>query len=119
MIKAKRRGTRSEVTLVNLLEERGYYAIRIPCSGNPKIPDVIGAKNGKRFAFAVKSTKSKRYRVKEDDLLSLLDFSCAFDTEAYLTVHFLRNGFRFYKINGLTRFTTKSSDKGDFVEFSN
>ena len=71
----RRRGFYSEKVLVKLLEEKGYYAVRVPVSNpsrNP-LPDVIARKDMHVYAFEVKNARYYAYFPREQ-IAKLFEF---------------------------------------------
>ena len=64
---AFRRGYRAELELMNLLNEQGFYAVRVPVSGGRAFPcDILAAKGEDRRGYQVKETKKDRLYLYEE-----------------------------------------------------
>jgi Holliday junction resolvase len=71
----RRRGKYAEISLVRMLKQHGYRAVRIPVS-NPSavsLPDVFASKEDEVFAFEVKTRKYYAY-LRPAQVKKLFDF---------------------------------------------
>ena len=100
---AFRRGYQAELELVDLLVQRGFYAVRVPVSGGRGFPcDVLAAKNEDRRVYEVKTTKRKVLYLYEKDIKPLIEFSQKFSFQAYVAVRWKykkKNPWTFTQIN--------------------
>jgi len=93
----KSRGCDYERKLVHLLQEKGFYSVRVAGSGCMRYPspDILASNGFRLIAFEVKSTQSDRVYLKPKDLSDLLEFSCGFRAEPWFAVHLFGLGWFF------------------------
>jgi len=84
---AFRKGYRAEIELIELLRQKGFFAVRIPISGSKNIPcDIMAARGDDRRVYQVKETKGSRIYLNEKQVEKLLSFAKAFGFKAYIAV---------------------------------
>lgn len=84
---AFRKGYQAELELVDLLVQKGFYAVRVPVSGGRGFPcDVLAAKGEDKRAYEVKSTKEKTLYLYKKDIEPLIEFCRKFGFQAYVAV---------------------------------
>ena len=100
---AFRKGYQAELKLVDLLVQRGFYAVRVLVSGGRGFPcDVLAAKGEDKRAYEVKSTKEKTLYLYKTDTEPLIEFCRKFGFQAYLAVRWKykkKNPWTFIQIN--------------------
>jgi len=95
-----RRGASAERELAKLLEERGFAVLR--SAGSHRVDLVAG--DGKEYlCIEVKSTRSDRVYLPQDDVEKLVSFAERFGGRAVLAIKFISVGWRFYLPEGLKR----------------
>ena len=115
----KRKGSRIERELIDMLWANNYAAVRSPGSGvsSHPVPDII-AGNGKRFmVFEVKARSNLPIYIQNQRIDELLYFSRKFGAEAFIAVKIPRKKWKFIKIDQLKR--TKRGYKVDDDVFHN
>ena len=99
-----KKGTREERELVKMLWDADCAAMRAPASGGATkkpLPDVI-AGNGKIYlAIEVKSTSQERIYIDSGKIDALLEFSEIFGAQPYVGAKFIREKWRFVRIEHL------------------
>ena len=94
-----------EYKTVELLEKKGYKAIRIPVSGTGKqaIPDIIATKDGVIFPIEVKSTSENHVYVDKFQIEKLFRFCEIFnfcECQPLVIVHYKKyKSVRIYKLS--------------------
>lgn len=99
----KSRGTNAERELIHKFWEKRWGAIRSAGSGSMQhpSPDIL-ASNGKRIvAIECKMTSAEKKYFEREEIERLKEFSTLFGAEPFIAVKFLRNGWRFIKIDDL------------------
>lgn len=95
-----RRGATAERELIKALEERGFAVVR--SAGSKKVDIVAG--NGKTYlCIEVKSTRSDRIYLNEEELHKLTEFSKRFGGRAFLAVKFVNREWKFFEPEKLTK----------------
>lgn len=93
----KRKGTRVERELIDLLWSMGYAAVRVAgsgSSGHPS-PDILAGKDGDRYAIEVKMRSNLPVYIEEEQIEELLKFSRIFGAIPCIAVKISRKGWRF------------------------
>ncbi|MDV3104802.1 Holliday junction resolvase Hjc [Thermococcus waiotapuensis] len=105
-----RKGASAERELIKVLEENGFAVVR--SAGSKKVDVIAG--NGKLYlCIEVKSTRSDRVYLGDEDIRKLAEFSRRFGGRAVLAVKFINRGWRFFDVDELV----KSGKNG--VKYSN
>ncbi|WP_456423463.1 Holliday junction resolvase Hjc [Thermococcus sp.] len=95
-----RRGANAERELIRLLEKAGFAVLR--SAGSHRVDLVAG--NGRDYlCIEVKSTRSARLYLPEEDIEKLRSFAESFGGRPVLAVKFINVGWRFYLPNELRR----------------
>jgi Holliday junction resolvase len=106
-----KKGTREERELVKMLWDADCAAMRAPASGGATkkpLPDVI-AGNGKIYlAIEVKSTSQERIYIDSGKIDALLEFSNIFGAQPYVGAKFIREKWRFVRIEHLHKTKQKN-----------
>ncbi|RAP45468.1 MAG: Holliday junction resolvase [Methanosphaera sp. rholeuAM6] len=97
-------GSVEERDLVNKLWDAGFAAMRAPASGGATkrpLPDVL-AGNGKLYlAIEVKSTRQDHIYIDNEKITNLIEFSKIFGATPYVGAKFIRQPWRFIKLEDL------------------
>ena len=88
-----RRGASAERELIKRLEEEGFAVVR--SAGSKKV-DIVAGNGRKYLCIEVKSTKSEKLYLTEEDMEKLKSFSRRFGGEAIIAVKFINNGWHFF-----------------------
>lgn len=108
-----RKGALEERKVVSLFEEKGYKAVRVPCSGgrtNRTLPDVVAGNGKQYYAVEVKSSKLTHIYIRHEQILELLQFSNGFGAEPFVCAKFTYKPYKVVKIVDL-----KQTGKGTYV----
>ena len=99
-----KKGSTEERDLVNRLWEAGFAAMRAPASGGATkrpLPDVL-AGNGKLYlAIEVKSTRQDHIYIDNEKISNLKEFCRIFGATPYIGAKFIREKWRFVKLEDL------------------
>jgi Holliday junction resolvase len=97
-------GTREERELVKMLWDADFAAMRAPASGGATkkpLPDVLAGNGRIYLAIEVKSTTLERIYIPSDKIKGLKEFSGIFGAEPYVGAKFIRQKWRFVKLDDL------------------
>ncbi|MHC1625635.1 MAG: Holliday junction resolvase Hjc, partial [Methermicoccaceae archaeon] len=76
----KKKGTRVERELIDLLWSMGYAAVRVAGSGSSSYPspDILAGRDGRRYAIEVKMRTTLPVYIEEEQVNNLVRFSDVF-----------------------------------------
>lgn len=101
----KAAGIEHERNLVNLLEAKGFKAVRLQSSAR-SFPDVIGGDSESFFVFEVKSTTTTNVKIYKKQIWSLKDFAYNFNAKPFVAVYFIDRmlNFLFIELKDLNEY---------------
>ena len=92
--KIKEAGIEHERNLVNLLEAKGFKAVRLQSSAR-SMPDVIAGDSESFFVFEVKSTTTTNVKIYKKQIRSLKNFAYNFNAKPLVAVYFINRMLNF------------------------
>lgn len=108
-----RKGIREERTVIQIFEENGYKATRIPASGGRTqraLPDVIAGNRRRYYAVEVKSSKNDYIYIREEQIQELIEFAHGFGATPIVVVKFTWKPYKVFDIIEL-----ETTDSGNYV----
>ena len=95
-----RKGASAERELIKMLEKKGFAVVR--SAGSKKVDIVAG--NGKTYlCIEVKTTRSDKLYLSEEDLMKVKNFSTIFGGKGIIAVKFINNGWYFFDAEELKK----------------
>ncbi|USG99985.1 Holliday junction resolvase [Thermococcus argininiproducens] len=95
-----RKGASAERELIKMLEKEGFAVVR--SAGSKKVDIVAG--NGKTYlCIEVKTTRSDKLYLSEEDLMKVKSFSSTFGGRGIIAVKFINNGWYFFDADDLKK----------------
>jgi Holliday junction resolvase len=102
---SKRKGSRTERELIDILWANKYAAVRAAGSGVSRFycPDLIASKGSKVFAIECKSTKKKSKYIENKQWTELQKFADIFGAVPLIALRMDKEGWYFFEINDLEK----------------
>ncbi len=95
-----RKGATAERELIKMLEKEGFAVVR--SAGSKKVDIIAG--NGRTYlCIEVKTTRSDRLYLSEEDMLKIKSFSKTFGGKGVIAVKFTNNGWYFFDVFDLKK----------------
>jgi len=95
-----RKGATAERELIKMLEKEGFAVVR--SAGSKKVDIIAG--NGRTYlCIEVKTTRSDKLYLSEEDLMKIKSFSKTFGGRGVVAVKFINNGWYFFDIGDLKK----------------
>lgn len=108
-----RKGILEERTVVQIFEENGYKATRIPASGGRTkraLPDVIAGNGRRYYAVEVKTSKNDYIYIRQEQVEELVHFAHGFGATPIVVAKFTHKPYKVFDIIEL-----ETTDSGKYV----